>query len=409
MYGVSPVGNYVYIHFDRQDRDYVLAAVSRLQAQGLVCVLPQEGGSGNKLPERQASISSATAVLSFISPQAQLASGWRQELLQILDLGKELVVVTLGQVPVTPVLQELFSRLTVCPLLEDQREQWAAHMLSLAALRPALGQAQAVRILPWPAASTRDQQLEAKLVLRNLLTHELYPCLYPSFVLGRSQQKADYVFKQKTISREQLTLTYRKQTWWLTALSTNTPSFLNGSMAQVGKAYPLQEGDEISFAGERLRLEKSRSPLPAPLAPAPSPTPAPTPTTGPASTPSLAPPPGPAPTPLARSEPAAPGAAWLQVELSSDPQLSTGRKIPLLKLPFTLGRSASCDYQIKVRTVSSRHGEISRQGENYYFTDLGSTNGSRLNGQNLQAHKAYPLQANDLLQLHNESFHFRLN
>lgn len=393
MIDASLPGNYLYIHFDRQNRDVVLAAVSRLQSAGFFCLSGKNSEDGRLREEKQAQIASAAAIISFLSPQAQLSSAWRRDLLQVLSQDKQLILVPLGQVPVTPVLQRVFSRLTVCPLLEEQRDQWAGQMAAISGLRPALGTPQTVEILPWPAAlSGLGLVGKSAMVLRNLLTQETYPCLTPSFVLGRSQQKADYVFSRKSISREQVSLSYRQSAWWLTALSENTPSFLNGSLASPGKAYPLKEGDEISFAGERLRLEEVPGQNPVP--PAVSGLQA-------GEKLSLQEIPGKMPVSLA--------AACLQVESSSAPDLSPGLKIPVSDLPFTLGRSAACQLQIKVRTVSSHHGEISRQEENYYFTDLGSTNGSRLNGQSLKAHTAYPLKNQDLLQLHEESFRFLLS
>jgi hypothetical protein len=60
-------------------------------------------------------------------------------------------------------------------------------------------------------------------------------------------------------------------------------------------------------------------------------------------------------------------------------------RIPALVLPrgrnvFTIGRSADCDLALPDMTVSWRHAELRRAGEDWLLVDLGSTNGTRANG-----------------------------
>jgi len=45
-----------------------------------------------------------------------------------------------------------------------------------------------------------------------------------------------------------------------------------------------------------------------------------------------------------------------------------------------LGRKPSCDYAIADPTVSGRHAELSRTAEGWRIKDLGSRNGTRVNG-----------------------------
>jgi len=45
-----------------------------------------------------------------------------------------------------------------------------------------------------------------------------------------------------------------------------------------------------------------------------------------------------------------------------------------------LGRGNSCDYVIADRTVSTRHAELARLDDGWLITDLGSRNGTRVNG-----------------------------
>jgi FHA domain-containing protein len=51
----------------------------------------------------------------------------------------------------------------------------------------------------------------------------------------------------------------------------------------------------------------------------------------------------------------------------------------------TMGRSRQCDVMVDDPNVSRTHAEIRPRGGSWVVTDLGSTNGSRLNGQRLES------------------------
>jgi hypothetical protein len=61
-------------------------------------------------------------------------------------------------------------------------------------------------------------------------------------------------------------------------------------------------------------------------------------------------------------------------------------RIPVLALPehptrpTTIGRSIECDCVVTDPSVSRRHAQLRRAGENWLLRDLGSSNGTRLNG-----------------------------
>jgi hypothetical protein len=63
-----------------------------------------------------------------------------------------------------------------------------------------------------------------------------------------------------------------------------------------------------------------------------------------------------------------------------------GRPLPVLTLPddtrmrFTIGRELTCDVSIGDLTVSRWHADLSRGPAGWRLADLGSTNGTRLNG-----------------------------
>uniref|UniRef100_A0A540VHC5 FHA domain-containing protein n=2 Tax=Litorilinea aerophila TaxID=1204385 RepID=A0A540VHC5_9CHLR len=89
-------------------------------------------------------------------------------------------------------------------------------------------------------------------------------------------------------------------------------------------------------------------------------------------------------TPLGH-EPAAPRqreSAMLVLQRGSE----AGRRWPLDRSrPITIGRSEECDIMLPDRQVSRLHARIRWQGEYYQLEDLGSKNGTHVNGQEVQS------------------------
>src|SRR6185295_19360710 len=75
--------------------------------------------------------------------------------------------------------------------------------------------------------------------------------------------------------------------------------------------------------------------------------------------------------------------AWLERDNPGhDPE-----RIEIGRLPFTLGRNESCDYQILSSRVSREHAEIARDGSAFVVRDLKSTNGTFVNGERIAEHR----------------------
>jgi FHA domain/DUF1707 SHOCT-like domain len=69
----------------------------------------------------------------------------------------------------------------------------------------------------------------------------------------------------------------------------------------------------------------------------------------------------------------------------ADPAAGDGRPGALIFPPgaarwYTIGRERDCDLLIEDLTVSRMHARLERAGDDWLLTDLGSTNGTRLNG-----------------------------
>lgn len=64
-----------------------------------------------------------------------------------------------------------------------------------------------------------------------------------------------------------------------------------------------------------------------------------------------------------------------------------GDPIPLVKSPLVVGRRESCDICLRFNNISGRHSELVLLDGVWYVRDLGSTNGTKVNGQAVQQDK----------------------
>ncbi|KAB8331898.1 FHA domain-containing protein [Scytonema tolypothrichoides VB-61278] len=64
-----------------------------------------------------------------------------------------------------------------------------------------------------------------------------------------------------------------------------------------------------------------------------------------------------------------------------------------------IGRLANCDLLLEAAEVSRMHGKVSMKRGNYYFADLASSGGSRINGEKAQINQDYLLNPGDKIQI----------
>ena len=74
-----------------------------------------------------------------------------------------------------------------------------------------------------------------------------------------------------------------------------------------------------------------------------------------------------------------------------------GQRIVIEQQPLIIGREETCDLVIPDRQVSRQHARIRLEADRYVLEDLGSKNGTFVNGQELPG--PYPLQDGDEIQI----------
>jgi pSer/pThr/pTyr-binding forkhead associated (FHA) protein len=74
-----------------------------------------------------------------------------------------------------------------------------------------------------------------------------------------------------------------------------------------------------------------------------------------------------------------------------------GLRLPLMDGTFVFGRGSQAGIELPDKSVSRRHAEIRVEGDQLSIRDLGSTNGTRLNGQLITAWRT--LRDGDEIQL----------
>ncbi|MBN1148252.1 MAG: FHA domain-containing protein [Anaerolineales bacterium] len=80
---------------------------------------------------------------------------------------------------------------------------------------------------------------------------------------------------------------------------------------------------------------------------------------------------------------------------------TTGERYKLRAGQNRIGRGSDCDLQVESSDASRHHAIISWEAEAARIMDLGSTNGTSVNGARLEAYEYFPLKAGDSIVLGN--------
>jgi hypothetical protein len=78
-------------------------------------------------------------------------------------------------------------------------------------------------------------------------------------------------------------------------------------------------------------------------------------------------------------------------------ETTSGQKWTIERDVIVIGRGEDCDIVLPERPISRRHAEIRREGNRYLLRDLGSKNGTCLNGREIDG--PVPLQDGDEIQI----------
>jgi pSer/pThr/pTyr-binding forkhead associated (FHA) protein len=92
----------------------------------------------------------------------------------------------------------------------------------------------------------------------------------------------------------------------------------------------------------------------------------------------------------------------LTLEIGSGPQ--RGQRIPIVMNEFYIGRDPGCQFRVNEGTVSRKHCVITVGTSDARVKDLGSRNGTRLNGHLLQGE--VPLRSGDTITVGSTLFRF---
>jgi pSer/pThr/pTyr-binding forkhead associated (FHA) protein len=84
-----------------------------------------------------------------------------------------------------------------------------------------------------------------------------------------------------------------------------------------------------------------------------------------------------------------------------------GRRLNLPAQGVTLGRSRECDIVVDDANVSRRHAELRPRGSAWVLSDLGSTNGTRLNGHRIE--RSEVVEAGDQIEVGASTLTFELD
>ncbi|WP_310602226.1 DUF6382 domain-containing protein [Anaerosporobacter sp.] len=91
------------------------------------------------------------------------------------------------------------------------------------------------------------------------------------------------------------------------------------------------------------------------------------------------------------------------------PKENTYKKLRIQEFPFYIGKmTEGMDAVIEESTISRIHAKITQEEKEFYITDMGSTNGTFVNEENIQPHSKMLIKTGDVLRFASISYVFEL-
>jgi hypothetical protein len=87
--------------------------------------------------------------------------------------------------------------------------------------------------------------------------------------------------------------------------------------------------------------------------------------------------------------------------------LPSGERIPLAAQAVVIGRMPGCDVVLADANVSRRHAEVAPSGTGFVVRDLGSTNGTKVNGLRIETERN--LNGGDIVSVGNTHLRFEIS
>ena len=239
-----------------------------------------------------------------------------------------------------------------------------------------------------------------------------YPLNTARVSVGRDTSNAIALFREESLPRTLGALIFQNQGW-----------FWQGEAIQINgvaqRDAPLSAGDTLQIGATKFRFlarsAKTQTPTyqPPPIVPMPAAYVPPPPTAPPAASPvgttnQSAPTIADWPAPIAATAPGTAGAdaptvrATIRATMPAFALASLQGAtiaVPECSQAVTLGRGANSAIVLADAGVSSRHAQLQWRGGALWLTDLGSTNGSFVNGEKLAPNVARRLKVGDRLRL----------
>ncbi len=182
-------------------------------------------------------------------------------------------------------------------------------------------------------------------------------------VIGRGRD-CSVVILDERVSRQHTEIFFDGESFLVSDLGSFNGTYLNGEM--LGDTRPLKNGDQLQIGPVELRFERAADPQAS-----------------------------------LRSTLVVP-----EANLRAHLETPAGTRLTLHKEKNIIGRNQGWDVCLSDRAVSRPHAQIERRGNEFLLSDLGSANGTLLNGQRLT--EAQLLKNDDQIVFGAEPFIFRV-